>query len=258
MHNEIVSELKRDYINKLLKDGRRVDGRGFDEYRPISVETGVISTAEGSARVRLGRTDIIAGVKVAPDEPYPDHPNMGVMKTVFEMGHIASPDFTGNPMDENAIEISRVTDRGIRESLCVDLDKLCIKPGERVWGVNIDIMILDYDGNLFDAAALASAAAVLGSKVPASRFGLGEDFPMPTGHVPAACTSAKVGGVILMDPGREEEAIAEARMTVVTDEKGDVRAIQKGGKGGFTPDEVKNIIKRSQDMGGKIREHLGV
>ncbi|MEK7831904.1 MAG: hypothetical protein AAB401_12500, partial [Acidobacteriota bacterium] len=46
------------------------------------------------------------------------------------------------------IELARVVDRGLRESHCIDLDKLVIKPGEKVFTVFVDIHILDHQGNL--------------------------------------------------------------------------------------------------------------
>jgi exosome complex component RRP42 len=59
-----------------------------------------------------------------------------------------------------------------------------------------------------------------------------------------------------MDPSLDEEEIAEARLTVSTDEKGDIRAMQKGLTGGFTVDEIKKVIKDSIDNGKKIRKQL--
>ena len=64
MSNYVISQIKRDHLMNLLADGRREDGRQLDEMRKITVETGIIESAEGSARVHLGNTDVIAGVKV--------------------------------------------------------------------------------------------------------------------------------------------------------------------------------------------------
>ena len=60
----ILDELKRNQIFDLLDKGQRIDGRAFDEHRPLSIETGVIPKANGSARVRLGDTEVVAGVKI--------------------------------------------------------------------------------------------------------------------------------------------------------------------------------------------------
>lgn len=252
----LTATIKRDYLVKLAQKGKRADGRAFDEYRNIKIETGIISKAEGSARVTLGNTQVIAGIKMDVGEPYPDSPDSGVMSTAAELIPLASPDFEAGPPREDAIELARVVDRGIRESEVIDVEKLCIEPGEKVWIVFIDIHIIDYDGNLFDAASLAALAALLTAKVPAERFELGEDYPLPLREPPISCTSVKFNGVVVMDPSLDEEDIAEARLTVATDTNGDIRAMQKGLNGSFTKDEIQKVIKASTDNGKKLREQL--
>ena len=252
----ITPSIKKDYLVKLAKNGKRVDGRKFDEFRDIQIEVGIVKKAEGSARVKIGNTQVIAGIKMDVGEPYPDSPDSGVMSTAAELIPMASPDFEAGPPREDAIELARVVDRGIRESELIDVDKLCIEPGEKVWIVFIDIHILDYDGNLFDAASLASLAALMTSKVPAKQFDLGEDYPLPLKEPPISCTSVKFNGIVVMDPSLDEEEIAEARLTVATDKNGDIRAMQKGLNGSFTVEEIKKVIKASTDNGKKIREQL--
>ncbi len=252
----ITPSIKKDYLVKLAKNGKRVDGRKFDEFRDIQIEVGIVKKAEGSARVKIGNTQVIAGIKMDVGEPYPDSPDSGVMSTAAELIPMASPDFEAGPPREDAIELARVVDRGIRESELIDVDKLCIEPGEKVWIVFIDIHILDYDGNLFDAASLASLAALMTSKVPAKQFDLGEDYPLPLKEPPISCTSVKFNGIVVMDPSLDEEEIAEARLTVATDKNGDIRAMQKGLNGSFTVEEIKKVIKASTDNGKKLREQL--
>ena len=252
----VVPIIKRDYIYKLAEQGKRVDGRNFDEYRKIEIETGVVSKAEGSARVKIGNTQVMAGIKMDVGEPYSDSPDSGVMTTAAELIPLASPDFEAGPPREDAIELARVVDRGIRESEVIELDKLCIEPGEKVWIVFIDLHILDYEGNLFDAASLASLAALSTAKVPAERFELGEDYPLPLKEPPISCTSVKFNNVVVIDPALDEDEIADARLTVATDTNGDLRAMQKGLNGSFTREEIQKVIKASIDNGREIRKQL--
>lgn len=256
MSNDVIlSTIKRDYIYRLAEQNKRVDGRDFNEYRKISIETNLIRKAEGSARVKLGNTQVLVGVKLEVGEPYPDSPDKGVLTTSAELIPLASPDFEAGPPDKDAIELARVVDRGIRESNVIDLEKLCIEPGEKVWIVFVDIHVLDYDGNLFDASSWASLAALCTAIVPAERFGLGENFPLPVNYeMPVSCTFAKFNKAIVLDPCLEEELIAEARLTVTTDKNGDIRAMQKGLGGSFTIDEVKKIIKTSIVKGAEVRK----
>jgi len=250
------SSIKRDYLYNLAKKGKRHDGRDLFKFRNISIETNLISKAEGSARVKIGNTQVVAGIKMDIGEPYPDSPNSGVITTAAELNPLASPDFESGPPREDAIELARVVDRGIRESGLIELEKLCIEPNEKIWIVFIDIHIIDYDGNLFDAASLAALAAILTAKVPAKRFELGEDYPLPVKDPPISCTSVKFNDVMIMDPSLDEEEIAEARITVATDGNGHIRAMQKGLNGSFTVDEIKKIIKVSLDNGVEIRKKL--
>jgi len=189
-------------------------------------------------------------------EPYPDTPDSGVITTAAELIPLASPDFEAGPPREDAIELARVVDRGIRESNVIALENLCIEPGEKIWIVFIDIHIIDYDGNLFDCASLAALAALYNATVPASRFDLGEDYSLPMRDPPISCTSVKFNDIVVADPSLNEEEIADARLTVATDDAGDIRAMQKGLNGSFTVEEIKKVINESLDNGRKLREIL--
>lgn len=252
----ISPSIKQDYLTKLGKQGKRADGRGFNDFRQITIEPGIIKKAEGSARVRIGNTQVIAGIKMDVGEPYPDTPEEGVITTAAELIPLASPDFEAGPPRENAIELARVVDRGIRESNVIDVDKLCIVAGEKIWIIFIDIHIIDYDGNLFDCASLAALAALLNTKVPASRHELGEDYPLPMRDPPISCTAIKFDDVIVFDPSLDEEDIADARLTIATDHDGNIRAMQKGLGGSFSVEEIKKVIRESLDNGKKLRKIL--
>ena len=271
----ITPSIKRDYLSKLAEQGKRADGRTFNEFRKIEIETGLISKAEGSARVKIGNTQVVAGIKILIGTPYPDTPESGVMTTAAELIPMASPDFEAGPPREKAIELARVVDRGIRESKIIEVDKLCLEPGEAIWMVFIDIHIIDFDGNLFDTSSLAALAALHNAVIPIERLRpdleklqekfpsvkkyLEEhptDYPLPLQEPPISCTSVKYNNVIMIDPALDEEEIAEARLTVATDKNGDIRAMQKGLNGSFTVEEIKKVIKDSIDNGVKIREEL--
>jgi exosome complex component RRP42 len=256
MDEEIISEVKKDYIYRLADLGQRLDGRKFDELRPITIRKGIIESAEGSARVTLGDTDVLVGVKMSLGEPYPDAQDKGVLTTAAELIPMASPTFEPGPPREDAIELARVVDRGIRESEAIELDKLCITPGEKVWVIFIDIHVLDYGGNLFDAASIGAISALTTTTVPASRFDAGEDFKLPIAHYPASCTFAKLGNAIILDPDLDEERIASARLTVTTDEHGAIRAMQKGLQGSFKIEEVRKVVDMAIEAGKKVREKI--
>jgi exosome complex component RRP42 len=180
-----------------------------------------------------------------------------VIITNAELIPLASPNFESGPPSQGSIEVARVVDRGLRESKMIELGELCIKEGEKVWMVNIDIHTIDYDGNLFDAALIGAVTALKLTKLPMKQFGLGpEDVPLKIHHTPTSVTAVKVGKTIFVDPQLDEEQVAEARLTVTVDEHGALRAMQKGLAGSFTVDEVKYIIGLSQKLSHPIRDAI--
>ena len=152
-------KVQNEFVTRLAENGARADKRKLDEVRKVTIDTHPIEKAEGCALVTLGRTKVIAGVKLEVGTPFPDRPDEGVLMSNAEFSPISSPDFEPGPPSEESIELARVVDRGIRESGAIDVKKLCIKENEKVWMVNVDINILDNFGNLIDAAALAASAA---------------------------------------------------------------------------------------------------
>jgi exosome complex component RRP42 len=255
---EIEEYLKRDYITNLINEGKRIDGRGFDEYRNLEIIKGYVNEkAEGSAFVNLGDTKVLVGVKMDVGEPYPDRPQEGIMTINSELRPGASSSFELGPPRAESIELSRVVDRGIRESGSVKAKELFIEDG-KVWVVFVDIHILDHLGNLIDAAGIAAIAALLDARMPKYEDGVvirGEwEGKLPVGRIPVPCTVAKIGKNIIADPSLDEEYASDARLTIATTDK--LNAMQKGGRGTFSIDEIMSIVDRSFKNGDKIRRML--
>ena len=123
----IIDDLKRAKIVELLDQGKRIDGRGLEEPREIKIETGVIPKANGSARVFLGNTEVVTGVKVQPDRPFPDMGDKGIFICTAEILPLAHPDIETGPPGPEVIELARVVDRGIRESGMIDVSQLVLE-----------------------------------------------------------------------------------------------------------------------------------
>ena len=242
---DIVPEITRKSIINLINNDKREDGRNLDEYREISIETNVISKAEGSARVKLGETQVIVGIKPQIGSPFPDTPNLGVLMTNCEMLPMADPTFEPGPPSDDSIELARVVDRGIRESELVELNKLCIKEGEHVWMLFIDLHIIDNCGNLFDACELAVMAALKSMKLPVTSvvddevvISEDETFDLPINNELALCTFVKIGDKMVIDPSLAEENVATARLNVGVTKDGHICSMQKGGNEPLTKDDV--------------------
>lgn len=259
----IIPEIIRESLTNLVKKGERSDNRSFDDYRDIYLETGIITKAEGSARVKIGNTQIMVGAKPQIGEPFPDTPNVGVLMTNSELIPMAAPDFEPGPPDERSVELARVTDRCMREAGVVDLEKLTIVEGEKVWMIFLDLHILDYDGNLIDAAVLGSMAALMDTKIPEARIE-GDELlidrekmiPLPIKEKALMCTFAKINGELVVDPSLEEEQIMDARISIGMREDGSICAMQKGGTNPLTKDEIIKAISRTKNITKSLMEHL--
>ncbi|MCD6279408.1 exosome complex protein Rrp42 [Candidatus Micrarchaeota archaeon] len=253
---EILDLLKKDVIDNMIKSGKREDGRGLDEYRPITLLKGVLNAGpDGSAMARLGKTQVLASVKFTIGAPYPDRPKQGVFITSAEFLPVASPEFESGPPRENAIELARVVDKGIRASEIIDIDSFFVEEG-KVLTMFLDIYVLDHDGNLIDAAALASMGAITDTRLPKIEDGeivWGEyDKPLDYKDVVTTSTFSKVDGKILLDADKNEETDASARMTV-SFVKGNICALQKGLEGSFRAEEIEYIINKALEKSKDLK-----
>jgi exosome complex component RRP42 len=258
----VITRLKQKQIAQLVEKGKRLDGRELTEYREIKLEQGIIERAEGSARVRLGKTEVVVGTKIAMGEPFPDTPNEGVLTVNAELVPLASPSFEPGPPDETSIELARIVDRGIRESKMIDTEKLCIEPGKKVFIVFVDVYVLNHDGNLIDASALAALAALLNTKMSNYEVEEGEVkikpgyTALPIKDHPITTTFAKIGDKLVIDPQLEEEQVMEARISMAIDDDDEICAIQKGGSGYFTPEQVFEAANLAIEKAKEMRKKL--
>lgn len=264
---DVEAQLKRDYILNVVKDNKRIDGRKFDEYRKISIKKGFVEgKAEGSAYVKIGDTEVLAGVKIGVGDPYPDTPDEGVITVNAEFRPIASPSFISGPPTPAAIELARVVDRGIRESKCITTTELVVpnseyvdsngKTAKKVWIVMIDIHIINDGGNLIDASGIAAISALLDTKLPKYEDGkiIRNEFTkgLPITKVPIPVTFGKIDNKILLDLNSDEETAMDARLTVTTTDT--INAMQKGGIGKWTIKEIKQCVDIAFDKAEEIRK----
>jgi len=245
-----------NYAIDSIMSGKRFDDRAFDEYREIIIKPDVIANAEGSALAKMGETKVIAGVKMEIGEPYTDTPDEGTIIVNAEFTPLASPDFESGPPGEDATELARVVDRGIRESKCLDFEKLNIPDSDKVWLIYIDIHIINDCGNLIDCSFLASMAALMNTKIPKFENGTiirgnyGKELEVL--HKPIEITVCKIADKFMLDPSIKEQAGVEAKLTVCVRKDDKICALQKQGVAGITTEEAEGMIelaiKKSKDL----------
>jgi exosome complex component RRP42 len=255
----IVEHLRKQQMWESISKGKRLDGRDLDQIRPIEIEVGLIKKANGSARVKLGNTEVVAGVKVETGEPFEGLENKGALILSAEVLPTASPYIEPGPPDEETVELARVVDRGIRESEMLDLTKLVLISGEIVYVIFVDCSVINADGNLFDATSYAVVSALLDSKLPVFEIrdrkvvDTGEKQNPPITTLPVSITAVRIGDSIILDPTAEEEACMDSRITITTNSDHNFAAIQKGSTGAFTVEQLKRAAATARIKGEEIR-----
>ncbi|MEM2237907.1 MAG: exosome complex protein Rrp42 [Candidatus Caldarchaeum sp.] len=261
-------KIMKNKVYDLLKIGKRIDERSLDQVREIKIVTNVVDKADGSALVSLGKTKILTGIKVEVGSPYPDRPDEGVFTVNAELLPLASKSFEPGPPDERAIELARIVDRCIRESRAIELEKLVLTEGQKVYILYIDCYVLDYDGNYFDAAVLSSMAALMSGTLPVYRVLDGrlelvpnERTKIPLRTIPVSVTMGLIRDRVVVDPLPAEEEIADTIVTIGVDSDNVVAAIQKSSPGLLPVPMLREMIKlslvKSQEIRSKLLEAVG-
>lgn len=253
----VMQKMQTEVMCDLLDRGERLDGRDFEEYREIKIQKNPIATADGSAYVKIGNTQVLAAVKFDVVAPFPDRPKEGALIMNAEHLPVANPSFEAGPPDEKSIEMARTVDRAIRSAETVDLNSLYIEEG-KVLGIFVDLYVLDHAGNYTDAATLAATAALLNTKMPKIENGAivrGEysDY-LKLRALPVSTTFVRIGKNWLIDPTEYEEKVLNTRITIATTEE-HVCAIQKA-EGWLSKDELLDRIDVAFKKGSELRKLL--
>lgn len=260
-------------LKAMFAEGKRFDGRELLEYRDIEIETGVSKKAEGSARVKVGKTEVLVGVKLQLGEPYTDSPEKGNLSVSADLLPLASPRYEQGPPKFLAIELPRLVDRAIRESKMIELDKLCVTPGEKVWTVMVDIYPINDDGAVIDAASIGAVVALKNAVVPELNKDGKIDYekkskkplPLAKGVEPLSITFYKLGNHIILDPTREEEEACDTRITFgasYCDGELMLNSAQKSGEGKITltEEEIEKMMsiypKKFDELSKKLKKFL--
>ncbi|MCH7568546.1 MAG: exosome complex protein Rrp42 [Nanoarchaeota archaeon] len=266
-----ISNLTRNVLKSIFAKGKRFDKRGLLDMKDFELEYGVSNMAEGSARVKLGKTDVVVGIKLSTGEPYPDSLDKGNLAVSGDLLPLASPRFESGPPKFKGIELPRLIDRMVRESGMLDFKKLVIKKGENVWNVFIDIYPINDDGALIDAASIACVAALKNAVFPGIDENGNADYkkrtknklPLSKEIVPISFTFYKLDESMIIHPTREEEEACDAKITFgISKWNGQfmVNSCQKGWESTFTKEEIEKIMeilpKKYEEIMKKLNKFL--
>ncbi len=201
----------------------RVDGREWNELRPIKIESGVLPNADGSAYIEMGKNKIIVGV-YGPKEMHPKHlakPNMAVLRCRYHMAPFSVDPRRSPAPSRRDSEISMVMRYALEPAVFL----------ERYPRSSIDVYveILEADGGTRTASINAATVALV-------------DAGIPMRDLVVSCAAGKYDGRLVVDLGDYEDKKGEADVPVAYMPKLDsVTLLQMDGI--LTPSEVNECVK---------------
>lgn len=196
----------------LFKDGRRLDGRKFDELRNITMKTGVLERASGSAYVEWGKNKVMAGV-YGPRQLHPrfmQNPTKSRVRCIYNLAPFSVDDRKKPGPDRRSMEISKVSTEAL-ESVVLT---------ERFPNATIDVFIevLQADAGTRCVGLTAASLALA-------------DAGIPMKDMVAACAAGKVQGQVVLDLMKEEDNYGESDLPVaVIPKKKEIVLLQMDGK----------------------------
>jgi len=269
-----ISEAERRFLLDGVSQGFRNDGRGCYDYRRLAFEMNPIPSATCSCRLRAGETDLIVCVRCDVAKPSRQLPDRGEVRVNVSCAASVSVAFSDGRSAEGASRKLSL----LLESLCfgegvVDRRELCVQPGEFVWDVHVDVLVLTSGGNLLDSMSLALCAALSETLLPKvevqeameegevvqlrvdDRPEMGTPFPLR--RLPLCVTVAQIQDRFLFDVTSEEELCADATLCVVVDAKvGDVIGVHKLGGGLFDAAALPSMLERCRATAAVLIQQL--
>lgn len=264
-----LSVAEKTFLEGGIAQDLRNDGRGRHHFRNFSVDAGIIPQANGSARVRLGATDVIASVKAELGKPKSSRPTHGKIEIAIECSPTAAPEFGGRGGQELSLELARALQRSLLggqsgAGAAIDLSALGIFDGKLCWDLYIDGLVLSSGGNLLDALAIAVKAALSNTGIPkvevtsAATSEQEADFDvsdnpdefsqLDTSRVPVVVTLTKVGRHYIVDATAEEESQMSSAVSISVNSMGHVCGITKRGGAGLDPSVLLDMISVAREV----------
>ena len=176
---------------KLIVDGKRLDGRSFDELRPIRIEVGVLKRADGSCYLEMGRNKVMAAV-YGPREVHPKHladPGKAIVRYRYNMAPFSVEERKRPGPDRRSVEISKVSREALETIIMTEMFPRS--------AVDIFVEILQADAGSRTACLNAASVALV-------------DAGIPMKGIVTSVAVAKVDGQIVLDPMKEEDNYGEA------------------------------------------------
>lgn len=256
----------------------RNDGRKRLDFRSFHVEVDVVPQAAGSARIRLGRTEVLVSIKTDIDRPDLDRPGHGnIVCSVDAASGAAAASAAGSGMtdmedrqrSDKLAELSTMLTSILKDSGGLDLTQLCIVEGKHCWNIFVDALILDEDGNLMDTIILATRAALARTRLPGVTIEeSGEETEIVLSDdpaksklidyipIPVTVTMSLIGNSIIADATIPEEVCSDASLIVAVDKNSNILFSKKMLSGFIESSNVLEMVHTAQRLAASILNTL--
>ena len=269
MAHTVLSDAEKFFIVNGIDNGEfRIDGRNPEDYRIVQLETGVLVNTNGSSRLRLGNTELLTGVKVELGTPKTNKPNQGWVEFHVDCSPNAGLAFQGRGGQDLSNGICTHLARCYNNHSSLDLTQLCIVPGKHCWVVHVDVIMLEYGGNLFDACSIAVKAALHDIGIPNVTATAGDEgeyeinlpedpsdvIKLKTSNCPVLVTISKIGNHHVVDATLEEEFCSHASLIVGVTSKGMITGVKKRGQGSLCLESVNEMLETAKKVGKRVNQ----
>lgn len=217
---------------KLIVNGKRLDGRAPDELRPLKIEAGILKRADGSAYVELGANKVLAAV-YGPREMHPRHlqqPDTAVLRCRYNMAPFSVEERKRPGPDRRSVEISKVTREALESMLFLELYPRS--------AIDVFIEVLQADAGTRTAGINAAAVALA-------------DAGVPMRDMVSSVAVGKIDDTIVLDLTKDEDNWGTTDMPIaMVPRKKLITLLQMDGH--FTKEEFEQAL----DLAFKGCEHI--
>lgn len=185
-----------DKPEKLIdKKGLRLDGRKFDELRPLKLEIGILPNADGSAYIEHGKNKILAAV-YGPKEAHPKHmalQDRTLLKCRYHMAPFSVQERKSPAPSRREVELSKVIRECFEPTVFVEYYPRTM--------IDVFIEVLQADGGTRCASITAASLALA-------------DAGIPMRDLVVACAAGKAEDTIVLDLDDTEDKLGVADVPV--------------------------------------------
>ncbi|MEM3431518.1 MAG: exosome complex exonuclease Rrp41 [Candidatus Micrarchaeia archaeon] len=218
----------------LIVNGKRLDGRGLEDLRPITIEAGVLNRANGSAYLTWGKNKVLAAV-YGPREVFPKHETNlygSIVRCRYMMAPFSTEEHGRAGPNRRSREISKV----MKEAF----ESVVIKEVYPKTAIDIYVDILEGQGSTRVAGLTAAAVALANAGIPMK-------------DIPIGVSVGKIDNKIAVDMMKEEDNFGQADMPLaINPTTGEVILLQMDGK--MTRDEFIHALELAFAKVPEIRE----